>query len=218
VRWRADGNLEFQGRMDFQVKIRGFRVEPGEAEAALLATPGVRRGAVVVVDKVLRAFWVGDATLDDLRASLRARLPEALVPSVFVQLPDLPLTANGKVDRRALAAIEADAPAAKERVAPRTPLEETLVESAAEVLERRPDEIGVLDNFFDLGGHSLLATRFVSLLDVRHGIEIPLQLVFETANLADLADRIMERELAEADDEMLASLLAELPERESADE
>jgi acyl carrier protein len=97
-----------------------------------------------------------------------------------------------------------------ERVAPRTPLEETLVAAAAEVLDRRPEDVGVLDNFFDLGGHSLLATRFVSLLNVRHGIEIPLQLVFETANLAELADRIVERELSGADDEMLASLLAEM--------
>ncbi|HEX3126989.1 MAG TPA: amino acid adenylation domain-containing protein [Thermoanaerobaculia bacterium] len=213
VRWLADGTLEFQGRMDFQVKIRGFRVEPGEAEAALLATPGVRRGAVVVVDKTLRAFWVGDTpevTADELRASLRGRLPEALVPSVFVPLAELPLTPNGKVDRRALAALETTAERPVERVAPRTPLEETLVAAAAEVLDRRPEDVGVLDNFFDLGGHSLLATRFVSLLNVRHGIEIPLQLVFETANLAELADRIVERELSGADDEMLASLLAEM--------
>ncbi|MES1244341.1 MAG: amino acid adenylation domain-containing protein [Acidobacteriota bacterium] len=210
VRWRANGTLEFQGRMDFQVKIRGFRVEPGEAEAALLAAPGVERGAVVVADKALRAFWVGPATAEELRESLRARLPEALVPSAFVPLADLPLTPNGKVDRRALATLEVSTAPATGRVAPRTPLEETLVEAAAEVLERPGEEIGVLHNFFDLGGHSLLATRFVSLLGVRHGIEVPLQLVFETANLADLADRIMERELSGADDEMLASLLAEM--------
>ena len=215
VRWRADGILEFQGRMDFQVKIRGFRVEPGEAEAALLATSGVLRGAVVVADKTLWAFWVGEATVDEVRASLRSRLPEALVPTVFVPLSDLPLTPNGKVDRRTLAALEATAERPVERTPPRTPLEETLVEAAAEVLARRPEDVGVLDNFFDLGGHSLLATRFVSLLGVRHGIEIPLQLVFETASLADLADRIMERELSGADDEMLASLLDEM---ETADE
>jgi acyl carrier protein len=166
---------------------------------------------VVVVDKSLRAFWVGEATADELRASLRARLPEALVPSAFVPLPELPLTPNGKVDRRALAALHAPDTRPGERVAPRTPLEETLVAAAAEVLERRPEEVGVLDNFFELGGHSLLATRLVSLLSVRHGIELPLQLVFETADLAELADRIMERELSGADDEMLASLLAELP-------
>jgi amino acid adenylation domain-containing protein/non-ribosomal peptide synthase protein (TIGR01720 family) len=210
VRWRPDRTLEFQGRLDSQVKIRGFRIEPGEVEAALLAAPGVQRGAVVVVDKSLRAFWVGEAAADELRASLRARLPEALVPSVFIPLPDLPLTPNGKVDRRALAALQVAQAPSKDRVAPRTPLEETLVEAAAEVLERRLEEVGVLDNFFDLGGHSLLATRFVSLLSLRHGIGMPLQLVFETANLAELADRIMESELSGADDEMLASLLAEM--------
>ncbi len=200
ARWRADGTLEFLGRLDFQVKIRGFRIEPGEAEAALLACPGVERGAVVVsgqgAGKTLRAFWVGDATADDLRATLRSRLPEPLVPSVFIPLPDLPLTPNGKVDRRALAALEASESRARERVAPRTPLEETLVAAAAEVLERPAPEIGVHDNFFELGGHSLLATRLVSLLSLRHGIEVPLELVFETASLAELAGRILESGLA----------------------
>jgi hypothetical protein len=223
VRWRGDGVLEFLGRRDAQVKIRGFRVEPAEVEAALLACPGVRRAAVVVAGdpgdaggKSLRAFWVGDADTDDLRARLRSRLPEAMVPSEFVSLPDLPLTPNGKVDRRALAALDttavrpAERPSRPPRTPPRTPLEETLVEAAAEVLEHQLEEVGVLDNFFDLGGHSLLATRFVSLLSLRHGIEVPLQLVFETANLAELADRIMESELSGAGDEMLASLLAEL--------
>jgi amino acid adenylation domain-containing protein/non-ribosomal peptide synthase protein (TIGR01720 family) len=200
VRWRADGTLEFLGRLDFQVKIRGFRIEPGEVEAALLACPGVQRGVVAVsgqgAGKSLRAFWVGEATADELRSSLRSRLPEALVPPVFIPLPDLPLTPNGKVDRRALAALEASASRPRERAAPRTPLEETLVDAAAEVLERRPEEVGVRDNFFELGGHSLLATRFVSLLSLRHGIEVPLQLVFETADLAELAGRILESGLA----------------------
>ncbi|HWM91382.1 MAG TPA: amino acid adenylation domain-containing protein [Thermoanaerobaculia bacterium] len=213
VRWRADGTLEFQGRLDSQLKIRGFRIEPGEVEAALLACPGVSRAAVVPVDKSLAAFWVGEAQADDLRARLRERLPEPMVPSLFVPVPDLPLTPNGKVDRRALAALatETGRPA-KERVPPGTPLEERLVEAWAEVLERDAGEIGILDNFFDLGGHSLLATRLVSLLHSRHGIDVPMYLVFDTPNLAGLADRIMERELGEADDELLAAMLAEMGE------
>ena len=168
--------------------------------------------ALRTIDKALAAFWVGEAQADDLRARLRARLPEPMVPTVFVPLADLPLTPNGKVDRRALAALAAasDRPSG-ERVPPRNPLEETLIEVCAHVLDRDPGEIGLLDNFFDLGGHSLLATRFVSQLQSR-GIDVPLELVFDTPNLAGLADRIMERELAGADDELLASLLAEMVE------
>ncbi|HVG07740.1 MAG TPA: amino acid adenylation domain-containing protein, partial [Thermoanaerobaculia bacterium] len=211
VRWRAYGALEFQGRLDGQIKIRGFRVEPGEVEAALLASPGVSRGAVAVIDKNLAAFWVGEAQADDLRAWLRERLPEPMVPSLFVPVPDLPLTPNGKVDRRALAALAATTlRPTKERVPPGTPLEEDLVEAWAEVLERDPGQIGILDNFFDLGGHSLLATRLVSLLHSRHGIEVPIHWIFDTGNLGELADRILERELGEADDELLASLIDEL--------
>ena len=215
VRWRADGTLEFQGRLDSQLKIRGFRVEPGEVEAALLACPGVSRGAVTVIDKSLAAFWVGEARADELRARLRERLPEPMVPTRYVPIPDLPLTPNGKVDRRALAALASQAgrPAA-ERVPPGTPLEEDLVGAWAEILDRDPGEIGVLDNFFELGGHSLLATRLASLLHSRHGIEVPIHLIFDTGNLAELADRILERELGrelgEAGDELMDSLLAEM--------
>jgi amino acid adenylation domain-containing protein len=212
VRWQADGTLEFQGRLDAQLKVRGFRVEPGEIEAALLACPGVQRAAVVATGpaggRSLAAFWVGEAQADDLRAALRSRLPEPMVPAVFMPIADLPLTPNGKVDRRALASLEVDgARRVGERVAPRTPLEEDLVEACAEVLGRDPAEIGVLDNFFELGGHSLLATRLVSLLQARKGLDVPLHLVFDTPHLAGLADRIMERELAAADDELLLALL-----------
>jgi amino acid adenylation domain-containing protein/non-ribosomal peptide synthase protein (TIGR01720 family) len=223
VRWRVDGVLEFQGRLDAQIKIRGFRIEPAEVEAALVACPGVLRAAAVGAGpaggKKLAAFWVGEATAAALRSSLRAHLPEAMVPSIFVPLADLPLTANGKVDRRALAmlALEAETAAAgpAERVPPRTPMEETLVAAWAEVLRRDPGTISVRDNFFDLGGHSLLATRLIALLQARWRIDVPLQLVFDTENLAGLADRIVESELAEAsemDDELLAALLAEMGE------
>ncbi len=224
VRWSAAGVLEFQGRLDAQLKIRGFRVEPAEVEAALLALPGVLRAAVAGVGpaggKSLAAFWVGepgaeDLRAEDLRARLRGRLPEAMVPAVWIPLPELPLTRNGKVDRRALAALAGEEGMGLHRrsaepVAPRNPLEENLVEACASVLQRDPREIGVFDNFFDLGGHSLLATRFVSQLHSRWGIEVPIQLVFDTPDLAGLADRIMESELAGADDKLLASVLAEM--------
>jgi len=217
VRWSAAGVLEFQGRADAQLKIRGFRVEPAEVEAALLALPGVLRAAVAGVGpaggRSLAAFWVGEARAEELRARLRGRLPEAMIPSVWVPLAELPLTRNGKVDRRALGALPLEGGLARrsaERVAPRNPLEENLVEACAAVLQLDPQEVGVLDNFFELGGHSLLATRFVSQLQSRWGIEVPIQLVFDTPNLAALADRIMESELAGVDDELLASVLAEM--------
>jgi amino acid adenylation domain-containing protein/non-ribosomal peptide synthase protein (TIGR01720 family) len=219
VRWRDDGVLEFQGRLDAQIKIRGFRIEPAEVEAVLVACPGVQRAAVVGIgpagNKRLAAFWVGDAKVEELRAFLRGRLPEAMVPSAFVPLPELPLTANGKVDRRALSeasGMEVAAARPAERVPPRTPMEEDLVAAWAEVLKRDPGEISVLDNFFDLGGHSLLVTRFISLFRSRFGTEVPMQLVFDTENLAGLADRIVESELVDADEDMLAALLAEMGE------
>ena len=219
ARWTAEGVLEFQGRADAQLKIRGFRIEPAEVEAALLAVPGVLRAAVVGAgpagNRSLAAFWVGEARVDELRSELRRRLPEPMVPTVWVPMADLPLTRNGKVDRRALAALALEGGAGRrsaERVPPRNPLEESLVAAAAEVLGRDPGEVGVFDNFFDLGGHSLLATRFVSMLHSRWGIEAPIQLVFDTPHLAALADRIMEAELADADDDLLASVLAEMGE------
>jgi amino acid adenylation domain-containing protein/non-ribosomal peptide synthase protein (TIGR01720 family) len=218
VRWRADGNLEFQGRLDSQIKIRGFRVEPAEVEKALLACPGVLRAAVVGVgetgNKKLAAFWVGEAQAMELRSELRSRLPEVMVPAIFVPLPELPLTPNGKVDRRALAAMaESDAGAVRpmrERVPPRTFMEEMVVRACAEVLGREPEEISVMDNFFELGGHSILATRLVSRLSQEHGMSLALQMVFEEANLGELAERMAQQELESASDELLGEVLREM--------
>ena len=152
--------------------------------------------------------------MDELRSALRRRAARGHGPHrLVVPTADLPLTRNGKVDRRALAVRALEEGAGRrsaERVPPRNPLEESLVAAAAEVLGRGPGEVGVFDNFFDLGGHSLLATRFVSMLHSRWGIEAPIQLVFDTPHLAALADRIMEAELAEVDDDLLASVLAEM--------
>jgi len=152
--------LEYLGRADQQVKVRGFRVEPGEVEAVLRQHAGVRDCAVVARqdaagERRLVAYVVGEAAADELRAHLRARLPEHLVPAAFVALERLPLTPSGKLDRRALPAPEHAA--AEGYVAPRTPTEEVLVRIWAEVLGR--ERVGVNDNFFDLGGHSMLATR-----------------------------------------------------------
>jgi amino acid adenylation domain-containing protein len=193
ARWRPDGTLEFLGRSDSQVKIRGYRVEPGEIEAALRACPGVEEAAVVVRgepgDRRLVA-WVaaprGGTGAAELRAALRARMPDFMVPAAIVVEPSLPLSPNGKVDRRALARIEPVQGGAGE--APRTPLEELLAEVIAGVLGVAA--VGRDDSFFDLGGHSLLATRLMSRLRRILGVELPAALPFEAPRFADLAGRI----------------------------
>jgi amino acid adenylation domain-containing protein len=201
ARYWPDGNLEFLGRLDHQVKIRGFRIELGEIEAALASLPGVREAVVAVHeertergsrDRRLVAYVAGDAAADtlghSLREQLRERLPEYMVPAAFVTLAALPLTANGKVDRRALAALRPQAAAAPGWTPPRTPAEEILAGLWEEVLRARG--VGAHDNFFDLGGHSLLATQVVSRLRETFAVELPLRALFEAPTVAGLAARI----------------------------
>ncbi|MEW5929506.1 MAG: amino acid adenylation domain-containing protein [Gemmatimonadota bacterium] len=194
VRRRADGALEYLGRTDTQVKVRGFRIEPGEIEAALRALPQVREAVAVVRegpqgDRRLVAYVVageGAPAAAELRAALRERLPEHMVPGAFVVLESIPLTPNGKVDRRALPAPERAAE--DEYVAPRTPAEELLAGIWAELLGT--GRVGVEESFFDLGGHSLLATRVVSRARQAFGVEVPLRALFEAPTVAGLAGRI----------------------------
>ncbi|MBD0671976.1 non-ribosomal peptide synthase/polyketide synthase, partial [Streptomyces sp. CBMA156] len=195
VRLRADGELEFAGRLDHQVKVRGFRIEPGEIESELAAHPGVARVAVIARedrpgDTRIVAYVVPSAddgaTASALAGYLRERLPDHLVPSAFVLLDALPLTPNGKLDRTALPAPD-QAPARTGR-APRTPQEQILCELFAEVLGR--PRIGLDDGFFDLGGHSLLATRLVSRVRATLGVELELRSLFRTPTPAGLAGRL----------------------------
>ena len=189
-----DGVLEFLGRTDTQVKIRGFRVEPGEVEAALRAHPGVRDAAVVagkgpdgasrLVGYVARDG--GGADTSALRAHLRGRLPDYMVPSVLVVLPSLPLTSHGKVDRRALP--EPPEERRGEFRAPRTPLEEALAAVWGEVLG--VDRVGIHDDFFDLGGHSLAASKVVARIRERLGHEVSLAELFRSATVERLALRL----------------------------
>ncbi|HYG61196.1 MAG TPA: amino acid adenylation domain-containing protein, partial [Thermoanaerobaculia bacterium] len=198
ARWLPDGNLQFLGRIDQQVKIRGVRLETGEIESALAACPGVRAAAVVatgaVASRTLTAFLVLEPDTAPsppaLRAHLRERLPEAMVPAAFVALDALPLTPNGKVDRRALAqlapaaAVHASSPA-DTLPGERTPFEDVLAAIWCEVLG--VDRVGPEDDFFDLGGHSLLATQVISRVRTSLGVELPVRALFETPRLAALA-------------------------------
>nr|AWI62626.1 nonribosomal peptide synthetase [Cystobacter sp.] len=194
VRRRADGALEFLGRLDQQVKIRGFRIEPGEVEAALLGHPGVREAAAVVREEPqggagLVAYVVphagGPRRVELLREYLALQLPPYMIPSAWVLLDALPLTSSGKLDRRALPPPRTGT---SEQEAPRTALEAELARIWAEVLGL--ERVGRDDRFFDLGGHSLLATRIVSRIRSELRIELPLRAMLEAETLAALAERI----------------------------
>ncbi len=190
ARHRPDGNLEFLGRVDFQIKIRGFRVEPGEIESVLVEFPGIRQAHVELRDGRLIAWVAGHRpALADLRAHLRANLPEYMIPGAFVTLPALPLTPNGKVDRRALPEPDRSRPDVEPRyAAPRTPVEEILCGMWAQLLNL--ERVGTQDGFFELGGHSLLATQLISRVRDTFGVEVPLRALFETPNVAGLAQAI----------------------------
>ncbi|MUN36833.1 non-ribosomal peptide synthetase [Actinomadura litoris] len=193
ARWTADGELEYLGRADDQVKIRGFRIELGEVESALVGCPGVGEAAVVVRDDAhgdlrMDAYLVPDGAAEGLveavRERLAADLPGYMVPAAFVVLDALPLTANGKLDRRALPVPERAArPAGR---APRTPREEALCAIYADVLG--VPEVGIDDDFFELGGHSLLATRLAGRIRSALGVDLPVRRLFEAPRIADLVD------------------------------
>ncbi|MFJ6770451.1 amino acid adenylation domain-containing protein, partial [Kitasatospora sp. NPDC091257] len=188
ARWTADGVLEFLGRADDQVKIRGFRIELGEVEAAFTAHEGVGQALAVVRedqpgDKRLVVYATGKATDGELRAFVADRLAGYMLPAAVVVLDSLPVTANGKVDRRALPAPEY-AGAAEGR-APRTERERELCALFAEVLG--VPTVSIDDRFFDLGGHSLLATRLVSRIRATLGAELPIRTLFDAPTVAALA-------------------------------
>jgi amino acid adenylation domain-containing protein len=194
ARWLASGELEFVGRADNQVKVRGYRIELGEIESALLAHDSVRDCVVLARedepgDKRLVAYVVAqegrEASAAGLRAHLKESLPEYMVPSAFVTLDALPLSANGKVDRRVLPAPGTAQSAEDTYVAPRDAFERALCEVWAEVL--RVVRVGVNDDFFALGGHSLLATQIVSRVKEATGVDLPLSALFERPNVAALA-------------------------------
>ncbi len=190
-RWLPEGTIEFLGRTDFQVKIRGFRIELGEIEARIAEHPEVRDAVVlaredVPGDRRLVAYCVAGEGLDveALRAHLAGQLPSYMVPAAFVRLDAFPVTAGGKVDRRALPAPEGDALATRYE-APEGETEQAVAQIWAEVL--RVERVGRGDNFFELGGHSLLAVQVISRLRQRLQVEVALRDLFTRSVLADFA-------------------------------
>ncbi len=185
----SDGRVEFLGRVDHQLKIRGFRIELGEIEAALRRHPSLRQAVVAAHqdaagEKTLVAYLVPEVP-GDLRAFLGRSLPEVMIPARFVGLAELPLNSNGKVDRQALPAPEAEAAGPAEETGPRTWVEEVLAGIWCEVLG--VEGIGPHHDFFTLGGHSLLATRVLSRVRQAFQVEVPLRALFESSTLGGLA-------------------------------
>ncbi|HEX8246397.1 MAG TPA: amino acid adenylation domain-containing protein, partial [Longimicrobium sp.] len=188
ARWRADGAIEYLGRLDFQVKVRGFRIELGEIEGVLRQHESVADCVVVARadagEQRLVAYVVGGVEPDELRAHLRRSLPEYMVPAAFVALERLPLTANGKLDRKALPAPEGDAYGRRSYEAPLGEVEAALAGIWGEVLG--VERVGRWDHFFELGGHSLLAITLIERMR-RAGLHTDVRTLFTTPVLAELA-------------------------------
>jgi len=193
-RWRPDGVLEHQGRLDFQVKVRGYRIELGEIEALLAAHAQVARAVVVARedrpgDVRLVAYVVveGAASLDEaaLASYLKGSLPDYMIPQHILFLESIPLLPNGKIDRKSLPAPDLTAKLSGERLAPRNALERTIADAMASVLG--VGEVGVDDDFFSLGGHSLLAAQLTSRINKELGIALSLRALFDGPTVAKLA-------------------------------
>ncbi|HEX7333145.1 MAG TPA: amino acid adenylation domain-containing protein [Pyrinomonadaceae bacterium] len=216
ARYRRDGKIEFLGRMDHQVKIRGYRIELGEIETVVGEHEGVRECVAmvredVVGDKRLVCYVVGEesVTARELRSYLVDKLPEYMVPSVFVLMEKFPLTPNGKVDRKALPAPERSrSDLAEAYVEPRTALERVLAGIWSQVLG--VERVGIEDNFFELGGHSLLVTQLLSRVHEACQVKLPMRYIFEAPTVAGLAARMLQQEDEPGDLEKIAELLEEI--------
>jgi amino acid adenylation domain-containing protein len=216
VRYLGSGEIEFIGRRDEQVKIRGYRIELGEIEAVLKKHSAVSEAVVLASEeesgeKRLVAYVVGASEVEvgELRNYLKERLPQYMVPSGYVRMDEMPLTANGKVDRRALPAYELSrADASAKFVAPRTPIEETLVGIWCKVLSTQ--QVSVYDNFFDLGGHSLLVTRVLNAVREIYSIDLPMRMFFESPTVAALAEQLQAAQQPENEMERVSLMLERL--------
>ncbi len=214
-RFLPDGNIELQGRVDRQVKVRGIRIEPGEIETVLNAHENVREAAIIVREDTpgnqrLVAYVVLRQPENNLRAFVKARVPDHMIPAGFVVMDKLPVTPNGKVDYAALPLPdETSFDSSKEFVAPRTPLEETLAQIWREILEI--SRLGIHDNFFELGGHSLLATQVVSRIRKTLNVDLPLRVIFDSPTIAGLATNVESMSQMEPDEtEKLAQIVEQI--------
>ncbi len=221
ARRRRDGELEFRGRIDNQVKVRGYRIELGEIEMALRAFDGVRDAVVIVRgdddggDRIV-AYWVaaGDGaavpSAIDLRAALVESLPRYMIPAYFIELQEIPLTATGKIDRRALPSPGPERPELTSGYrAPRNPVEEVLSGIWCEILG--VERIGVEDDFFELGGHSLLVARLTGQVRSTLGAELPMTAVFDHPTVAELAQIVAEAGAESASGPTVPELPALIP-------
>ena len=198
ARYLVDGNIEFLGRLDDQVKIRGYRIELGEVETVLCQHPAIQKAVVLVQEgdfegKFLIAYIVSvehlTAANDDLRSHLRKKLPDYMVPRVFVRLDFLPLTANGKVDKNALrSSNHRERAGAHGYVEPRNPIEWVLAAIWSEVLKLK--RVGVFDDFFELGGHSLLAIRLIAQIREECQVDLSVRQLFESPTISGIAAKI----------------------------
>jgi acyl-coenzyme A synthetase/AMP-(fatty) acid ligase len=231
-----DGTLEFLGRLDQQVKIRGYRIELSEIEAVLMKHPAIKEAVVLAregasgltpeEEKRLVAYLVGEGSnvemTGDLRSYLQEQLPSYMIPTSFVWLDTLPLSPNGKVDRKALPVPNrSQLLETTEMVAPQTPLQEQLAMIWAELLfgdhrdypQPYKPQVGIHDNFFELGGHSLLATQLMARLRTVFQIEMPLRRLFEKPTIAEMAlaiKQIQSEQIAQSESEELAQMLTAL--------
>ncbi|MGB7604589.1 MAG: amino acid adenylation domain-containing protein, partial [Lutisporaceae bacterium] len=195
ARWQPDGNIEFLGRIDHQVKIRGFRIELGEIESQLLKYEGISEVIVIAKEdnsgnKYLCGYICGEReySISELREHLAKELPEYMIPSYFIQLDKLPLTANGKIDRKALPVPDGSIETGAEYIAATNEIEEKLISIWHEVLG--VEKIGINDNFFELGGHSLKAIKIVSIIQKELMVEISVGDIFSNPTVRQLGDCI----------------------------
>jgi hypothetical protein len=219
AKYTPNGNIDFLGRSDNQVKLRGFRIELGEIESVLNQFVSVQEAVVIVrEDKLgeqrLVAYLIlnpGEAhpLTSELRAFMRDRLPDYMIPGSFVFLNEYPLTPNNKIDRKALPAPDQTRPELiHQYVSPHDEIEEAIVNAFAGVLKL--ERVGIYDNFFELGGHSLLATQVISRIRKEAHLDLPLRALFEAPTAAELALVIIKRKMELVEGDKILRLLTDL--------
>jgi acyl carrier protein len=194
-KWLADGNIEYIGRTDDQVKIRGYRIEPGEIETVLMQHESVAQAVVIAKEhtdgnKQLIAYVVPNGTFDknEVLSWLPGKLPAYMIPSVWMELAGMPLTPNGKIDKKALPVPDKVMHVSDEYVAPRNEMERVLVEIWQQLLH--VERIGVYDDFFELGGHSLLAMRVLAAIQDEFKVELSVKMLFQLTTIHLIAQYI----------------------------